>query len=49
MSRLHWHCHFIQKLESAPRYEYENIHPYYDRIRQDRNEAILSARKEGRT
>jgi deoxyribodipyrimidine photo-lyase len=23
--RLHWHCHFIQKLESEPRIEYENL------------------------
>ena len=22
MSRLHWHCHFIQKLEDAPRMEW---------------------------
>ena len=23
--RLHWHCHFIQKLESEPRIEWENM------------------------
>jgi deoxyribodipyrimidine photo-lyase len=23
--RLHWHCHFIQKLESEPRIEFENL------------------------
>jgi deoxyribodipyrimidine photo-lyase len=23
--RLHWHCHFIQKLESEPRIEWENL------------------------
>ncbi|MCG7860542.1 hypothetical protein MD537_26400, partial [Flavihumibacter sediminis] len=24
--RLHWHCHFIQKLEDEPRVEFENLH-----------------------
>ena len=24
--RLHWHCHFIQKLESEPCIEFENLH-----------------------
>ena len=32
-SRLHWHCHFIQKLESAPQFEVENVHPSYKGIR----------------
>jgi|TARA_B110000977_G_C11090994_1_gene496891 deoxyribodipyrimidine photo-lyase len=25
-SRLHWHCHFMQKLESEPRMEFEALH-----------------------
>ncbi len=25
--RLHWHCHFIQKLESAPSIEMRELHP----------------------
>ena len=25
-SRLHWHCHFMQKLESEPRMEFEPLH-----------------------
>lgn len=32
-SRLHWHCHFIQKLESDPRIEFHNMHPAYDGLR----------------
>ena len=24
--RLHWHCHFMQKLETEPRIEFENLH-----------------------
>lgn len=31
--RLHWHCHFIQKLEDEPRLEFENLHRGYDGIR----------------
>ena len=31
--RLHWHCHFIQKLEDEPRLEFENLHRGYDHIR----------------
>ena len=26
--RLHWHCHFIQKLEDQPSLEFEDLHPY---------------------
>jgi deoxyribodipyrimidine photo-lyase len=32
--RLHWHCHFIQKLESEPRIEFENIHCACDGLRE---------------
>ncbi|MEM7653290.1 MAG: deoxyribodipyrimidine photo-lyase [Pseudomonadota bacterium] len=31
--RLHWHCHFMQKLEDAPRLEHQNLHPAYDGLR----------------
>ena len=31
--RLHWHCHFIQKLEDEPRIEFENLHAAYDGLR----------------
>ncbi|PSL17729.1 DNA photolyase-like FAD binding protein [Shimia abyssi] len=31
--RLHCHCHFIQKLEDAPRIEFENLHRGYVGIR----------------
>ncbi|MEL7019959.1 MAG: FAD-binding domain-containing protein, partial [Pseudomonadota bacterium] len=34
-SRLHWHCHFIQKLEDEPRLEFRNLHPAYDDLRPD--------------
>jgi deoxyribodipyrimidine photo-lyase len=32
-SRLHWHCHFIQKLESDPSIETRNMHRAYDGLR----------------
>ncbi len=38
-SRLHWHCHFMQKLESEPALEFENLHHAHDGIR----ESALSA------
>jgi deoxyribodipyrimidine photo-lyase len=47
-SRLHWHCHFIQKLESEPRIEWDDFHPFMRGIREvdaDR----LEAWSEGRT
>ena len=31
--RLHWHCHFIQKLEDDPSLEFENLHRAYDGLR----------------
>jgi deoxyribodipyrimidine photo-lyase len=33
--RLHWHCHFIQKLESEPRIEFENLHRACDGLREN--------------
>lgn len=32
--RLHWHCHFMQKLESEPRIEFENLHRACDNLRE---------------
>ncbi len=34
--RLHWHCHFMQKLEAEPRLEFENLHRAVDGLREDR-------------
>ncbi len=33
-SRLHWHCHFIQKLESEPEIETQNVHRGFDGVRE---------------
>jgi len=32
-ARLHWHCHFIQKLEDEPALELRNQHRAYDALR----------------
>lgn len=50
LSRLHWHCHFIQKLESEPALEHGNLHRGYDGLREpDWNPAHFEALCQGRT
>lgn len=34
-SRLRWHCHFMQKLESEPEIEFRNFNRAYDGLRED--------------
>ena len=34
VSRLYWHCHFIQKLEDEPALEFRNLHRGYDGLRE---------------
>ncbi|MEM1313534.1 MAG: FAD-binding domain-containing protein [Pseudomonadota bacterium] len=49
-ARLHWRCHFMQKLESEPRFETENVHPAFDAVRPEGEGADrLAAWAEGRT
>ncbi len=33
--RLHWHCHFIQKLEDEPGIEFHNMNRAFDGLRED--------------
>ncbi len=50
LSRLHWHCHFIQKLEDEPDLERRNAHPAYDGLREDAHDpARLAAWETGQT
>ena len=50
ISRLYWHCHFIQKLESEPEIEWSNMHRGYDDLREnDFNPKHFEALKEART
>ncbi|MBU6372311.1 MAG: deoxyribodipyrimidine photo-lyase [Alphaproteobacteria bacterium] len=50
-SRLHWHCHFIQKLEDEPDLERRALHPAYEGLRPARADdaAVVAAWAEGRT
>jgi len=47
-ARLHWHCHFIQKLESEPAIETRNFHSAYDGLRTT-EPRLLDAWAAGRT
>ncbi|MEM9023226.1 MAG: deoxyribodipyrimidine photo-lyase, partial [Bacteroidota bacterium] len=49
MSRLRWHCHFIQKFEMMERYEGVNINPGYDTLRTTWDEAHYQAWATGQT
>ncbi len=49
-SRLHWHCHFIQKLESEPAIEYRNVNRGFDGMREaDFDRTLFSAWQRGET
>ena len=50
LGRLHWHCHFMQKLEAEPRLEFENLHSAYDGLREPEwSDARFAAWCAGRT
>ncbi|GAB3332348.1 deoxyribodipyrimidine photo-lyase [Marivirga atlantica] len=49
MSRLRWHCHFIQKFEMEDRYEFENINRGYNSIRQEEDKFLYEAWEAGET
>jgi len=50
LSRLYWHCHFIQKLESEPEIEWRNMHRGYDDLRENEfNHEHFLALQEART
>lgn len=48
--RLHWHCHFMQKLEDEPALEFHNMNRAFDGLREnDFDEARFAAFVAGRT
>jgi deoxyribodipyrimidine photo-lyase len=49
ISRLHWHCHFIQKFENECRMEFENINRAYDTLIKPKNEDYILAWQTGKT
>ena len=46
--RLHWHCHFIQKLESEPAIEFKNVNRGFDGLRNEADSDDLSANEQAR-
>ena len=50
-SRLHWHCHFIQKLEDEPAAEFRPFHPAYHALEKGGSDAAarLAAWQTGQT
>lgn len=49
VSRLHWHCHFMQKFEDECRMEFENVNRAYDTLIKSKNETYIKAWQEGQT
>ena len=50
IARLHWHCHFMQKLEDEPAHECRNVHSGYDGLRdEDVDPTRFAAWADGRT
>ncbi len=49
-ARLHWRCHFMQKLEDEPEIEHRCMHPLYEGLREgDHDPARLAAWERGET
>ena len=49
ISRLHWHCHFIQKFEDECRMEFENVNKAYNNLVKSKNEIFIAAWQQGKT
>ncbi len=49
VSRLHWHCHFMQKFEDECRMEFHNINTAFDAIIKTKNEVYIKAWQDGKT
>ncbi|NCX96243.1 MAG: deoxyribodipyrimidine photo-lyase [Chitinophagia bacterium] len=49
ISRLHWHCHFIQKFEQECRMEFEHLNRGYNNLIKPYNPAYVAAWMSGNT
>ncbi|ADH97704.1 FAD-binding domain-containing protein [Salisediminibacterium selenitireducens] len=49
LSRLHWHCHFIQRLEDEPEIAHRTMNPVFDTVRQTWSEEAYQRWLHGRT
>jgi deoxyribodipyrimidine photo-lyase len=49
ISRLHWHCHFIQKFEAQCSMEFEAVNPSFENLGKIKNDAYIHAWQTGTT
>lgn len=49
IGRLHWHCHFIQKLETTPAIEWQELHPAYQGMRTEVDDELMERWFRGQT
>ncbi|RWZ58020.1 deoxyribodipyrimidine photo-lyase [Halobacillus fulvus] len=49
MSRIHWHCHFIQRIEDDPDISRQTLNPAFDEVRKEWDEQAFRRWYEGKT
>jgi deoxyribodipyrimidine photo-lyase len=49
ISRLHWHCHFMQKFEDECSMEFENVNAAYNNLVKPKNDLYIQAWQQGNT
>lgn len=49
ISRLHWHCHFIQKFETECEMEFVAVNPSFENLGKLKNELYIQAWQRGKT
>lgn len=49
ISRLHWHCHFMQKFESECSMEFENVNSAYNTLVKSKNDLYIQTWQQGNT
>ena len=49
ISRLHWHCHFMQKFEDECRMEFEPVNKAFNTLSKQKNDAYILAWQTGKT
>ena len=49
ITRLHWHCHFIQKFEVDCSYETENINKGFNSLKKNKNQELINSWENGKT
>ncbi|MFM7016685.1 MAG: deoxyribodipyrimidine photo-lyase/cryptochrome family protein [Bacteroidota bacterium] len=49
LTRLHWHCHFIQKFEMAVEYEFTCLNKVYENLVLPKNATFIKAWENGQT